>query len=281
MSVITIRNSTVSATSPEGIKATMPLSNFAECIAPKLMDTGDFVLPDGGKGLRSKGSVSVLVHETPPHVASFKWIAHDSPVPFGPGTKYRVVKIALPYLLILAVYQTRRGITSLAKCSECFFANRPFSSYEEDMLCYPALLNCSRFEQADGHPLAWICCQHLNHKAYEGERDLNKRMRAACEELKRTLLETGFNYSSEHHEGASWFGETVKRKVHPAISSIEKWEAATRKDPCFAIHVPWLAVGLTVEQVIERIFKNLDARDPTVTSARNLEHHVFNHKSSS
>jgi hypothetical protein len=88
------------------------------------------------------------------------------------------------------------------------------------------------------------------------------------------LLETGFNYSSERHEGASWFGESAR--VDRRVSTVESWEAATAKEPLFVLDVPWLKTGLSVRQVVERIFKNHRAPRSAAASAGDLARLVFN-----
>jgi len=275
---VTIDGQTATATSPEGVQTSMPLGDLIDRMAPRGPDTGDFVLPDGVKCLTSRGPVTVLVHETPPRVFNFRWIAADSPTPFGPEARYRTARIALPYLITIAVYRSMRGHLTLSDANECFFLSQPLRSLDAPELMYPALLNCSRFRPPEGRPLSWICSQKLNRAAFERERDTNQRLRAAFRELMRTLLDTGFNFSSEHHEGASWFSETQKKHVDPRIETIEKWEAATRDDPLFPLEVPWLKTGLTTRQVIERIFQNLRARNHAVRSAADVARLVFNHK---
>jgi hypothetical protein len=280
MPAITLDGQTAVATSPEGVQTSMPLGNLIDRLAPASLDTGELVLPDGVKCVKTRGPVTVLAHETPPRVFNFKWIAADSPAPFGPDAHYRIARIALPYLITIAVYHSVRGRLTLSNSNECFFLSEPLRSLDGPELMYPALLNCSRFRPPEGKPLSWICSQKLNRTAFERERDTNARLRAAFRELMRTLLDTGFNLSSEHHEGASWFSETRRKRVDPRIETIEKWEAATVEDPLFPLEVPWLKTGLTARQVIERIFQNLRARSHTVHSAADIARIVFNHKPS-
>src|SRR5262249_48281997 len=148
----------------------------------------------------AEGNAVIWIYEREPQPYSFKWIASDSAIPFGRGTRYREVTIALPYLVVFAVFivAPHRRLT-LTTSNEAFFRNDPIRS-PDDELCFPALLNCSMFRQPDGKPLSWICTQHLD-RAFDSETNLNRRMNAGFKSLLHVLLEAGFNYSSEHHEG--------------------------------------------------------------------------------
>ena len=271
-----IEDRQVSATSPEGKTATMPIDAFLAKVAPSAIAGQWLMLPDGVKAVARQGAVIVWVYEQFPCVHNFLWIASDSPSRFGKGTKYRSVRIALPHVIMLAVFvPDPSGQLQLSSCNECFFRNGPLKSWDDE-LCFPALLNCSKFTPDDGRPLAWICTQHLGRVGLVREADANKRLCAGFEALRRCLFETGFNYSSEHHEGASWFSES--RKIDSRISTVENWEAATAADPLFVLEVPWLATGRTLRAVTERIFKNTGATNGRFNSAAALARVVFNHK---
>src|SRR5262249_27357511 len=156
------------------------------------------------KAVFSRGAVTIWAHQTPPRVFNFRWITADSAAPFGKGTAYRTVQLALPYLIVLGVFAPGDGNRlQVSQVNECLFRTAPLGSVDDELL-YQALLNTSRFRAPEGHPLAWICTQHLDRRPFVNEPDLNKRMCLGFKALLHCLLETGFNYSSEHHEGASW-----------------------------------------------------------------------------
>ena len=100
------------------------------------------------------------------------------------------------------------------------------------------------------------------------------RLRAGLEALRHCLLETSFNWSSDHHEAASWF--SASRHVDPRVATVEAWEAATEKDSLFALEVPWLKTGLTLAQVTQRIFKNHQAPGLQSATAGTLARIIFN-----
>jgi len=205
-----------------------------------------------------------------------QWIASNSPAPFGRKAIYRTVRIALPYLVVLAVFVPGRGNRiQLNGFNECFFRQAPLKNPAIDTLFYPALLNCSKFDPPDGRPLSWICTQKLNFNSISSQPDDNTRMRTALRALLHALLETGYNLSSEHHEASSWFTESVS--IDPRIATIERWVRQTEIDPLFVLDVPWLKTGLTLDQVIERAFDILLASQPEIKSAGDIQRILFNH----
>jgi hypothetical protein len=276
MARIQIDGTEVQAISPEGKTASMPLPDFMNKLTPRRLDSGDIIYPDGVKALRAEGGVTIVVHQTCPQVHSFKWIAKDSPAPFGSGAKYRNVRIGLPYLVTLAVFRNGPGTGGpmLSEFNECFFRTAPLESFDDELF-YPALLNCSKFTPPDGRPLSWICTQHLNLAALAKEPISSRRVRQSLRILMHCLLETGFNYSSENHEGSSWFTESIQ--VDPRVSTVDAWQDATTADPLFVLEVPWLKTGHALGQVTQRIFKNLGAANGAALNSAALARVVFNH----
>jgi hypothetical protein len=263
------------ATSPEGKTARMPLETLLASAAAGQMNSGPAILPNGVKAVLSQGQITIWIWESPPRVYSFDWIAKDSPQAFGAGTKYRPVRLALPYLVVLATFaRTEGGLPHLIPSNECFFRNAPLKTFDDE-LCYPALLNCSKYDPPEGRPLSWICTQHLRVAAGMGGKDAAHRFCAGFEALRHCLLETAFNYSSDHHEAASWFSES--RAVDPRLNTVEAWEEASANNPLFVLEIPWLKTGHTVRQVTDRVFSNLGANKARICSASGLARIIFNH----
>jgi len=276
MATIHIQGDTASATSPEGQSAQMPLADLLSKLGGHHMDLRGVILPDGVKTVLHQPPLLIWVWEAAPQPYNFHWIANNSPAPFGRGARYRSVRLGLPYLVMLAVFMIGPdGLWHLSSANECFFRNAPLKGLD-DPLCYPALLNCSKFDPPEGRPLAWICTQHLRPSPAMGAPDLNTRLRAGLEALRHCLLETAFNWSSDHHEAASWFSES--RTVDPRVSTVEAWEEASAKDPLFALEVPWLPTGLTLGQVGQRIFTNHQAGAGQGITAATLARIIFNQK---
>jgi hypothetical protein len=257
---VAVEGAEVRATSPEGKVSARPLDQVLERLRPPAHDSGG-VLPDGVKAVLPMPGGEVLVHQTPPRVHAFRWIARESKAPFGPPSQYRTVRLALPYVIVLAVYRRKGAHLELLGRNEAFFANAPLRSLEDE-LSYPCLLNLSRFDPPEDKPLAWICTQHLDLERAQGIEDQDRRRTACLHLLLEHLFETGFNLSSDVHEAASWFSETVNAKVDPRLESVEAWECATREDPAFPLEVKWLPTGFTLRQVAERIRKLHFADEP-------------------
>lgn len=277
--IVTIEGGEARAQLPEGASASLPLSDLVERVGSSLPDSRGTVLPDGVKILHPTARGCIVVHQTPPRVFQFRWIAADSEAEFGEGTSYRTVRLALPYLVVFAVFDHMRGgVPRLGQHNECFFATEPLDRAGlETELRYPALLNCSRFPDAPKHPLAWICTQKLARGQHARQRTLDGSLRTGLASLLRHLLESGFNRSSEHHELSSWFTETVKAEIDPRIASVESWEQASSEDPLFALEVPWLPSGHTVGSLIERIAA-MRGGSQLPSSAEDLARIIFNHQ---
>ena len=275
---LTVEGNMVHAVSPEGERRSMKVAELLAKLLKPRVDTCSTILPDGVKAVVPIDQGSIYVHQSPPRVYRFRWIADGSPQPFGAGAQYREVRIALPYLVVLAVFEESRGsVPRLGNASEAFFCNEPLDAKGVDTeLCYPALLNCSRFpEEAISKPLSWICVQHLPPTERGGGDDAGASVRKGLTALLQHLLESGFNLSSEHHEVSSWYSETVKAGVDPRLATIETWEQASAEDPLFVLEVPWLPTGHTLGQVAERIAKQRERRRSKITTARDLLRVVF------
>jgi len=273
MDPITIDGNMVRAVSPEGQTATMSLEDLMKVTNRRRMDSRGVVLPDGVKLLDSRGSTTIWVHETPPRVYSFKWIARESPSRYGHGTEYRMVRIALPYLIVMAAFDGEM----LSGQNECFFRTSPLED-ENDELLYPALLNCSKFTPQEGRPLSWICTANMGPESFLGCRKPKQQMRAGFRALMHCLLETGFNYSSEDHEGSSWFTESTR--CDPRVSTVENWIQATEENPLFVLDVNWLKTGMSAREVIDRMFGYRGLGGNGAISAADLARIIFNYRPS-
>ncbi|MCH7687940.1 MAG: hypothetical protein IH899_14880, partial [Planctomycetes bacterium] len=105
-------------------------------------------------------------------------------------------------------------------------------------------MNISRVP-GENRERAWICTQHLRRSP---EMSWTQQLTALVDHS----WNGGFNRSSEHHEGASWY--KCSEGVHPELHPIERWEAATTNSEAFGVSVPWKEAELPVGEIIERIF---------------------------
>ena len=276
METVSINGRDVIATTPEGLEAKAPLTVFLNRLAAPGMDTGDLVLPDGVKSMISRPPCVILVHQTPPQPVGVKWITANSPADYGPETSYRIVRIGVPYVLVLAVFAPdENGNLVLTDRNECFFRVEPLRSLDDPVL-YPGLLNCSKFASQDGNPLSWICTQHLDRASLATIPDPARRIRTSLHALLRCLWETGFNRSSERHEGTSWY--EVSRNVDERIATVENWQRATEQNDLVGLDIPWPPTHLTLRQVAARIFDNHHAPRRRLETSADLARVVFNLK---
>ncbi|MHC5007942.1 MAG: hypothetical protein ACYTGF_11345 [Planctomycetota bacterium] len=282
--LVTIQGQRVEARRPEGATASQELSDFLQKLAPPVMSTCGTVLPDGVRMIFSTQKMSILIWELSPQVHRVKWIRKDSKAPFkmpGREVSYEPRQLALPYLIIVAVFV--RGPTGrlvLTGRNEAYFRTETLKS-GDDPLLFPALLNISKFpaSAAAENPLAWICTQHTNLRALAKETDFNQRVRKSLHALRSTMLEAGFNYSSEHHELTSYWSLSAKQV--PDVADLGRWEQRSQSDPLFVLNVPWIpAVSgrkkLTVHGLVHRILEQAGAQDKPPASVADLARLVFN-----
>lgn len=250
---VTLDGGDVRVTTEEGTEGRLSLDAVLAELPREGPDTAG-ILPEGTVGVFGlpRGG-QVVVHQTPPTVRRLRWVARDSEERWGPGTKYREVRVALPYLVLLAVFGRKgpRGQPVLTDRNEVFFRTAPLRSLD-DPLSYPALLNVSYYGDR-GPSLAWVCTQHLQRPRERPDEPADHHRARSVQELWRHLLDGGFNESSEAHEAGSWFTESVKRGVDPRIETIEAWEQASAENPEFPLEVSWVPTGHSLAQVVERI----------------------------
>jgi hypothetical protein len=185
----------------------------------------------------------------------------------------------------------------MTRRNELFFATRSLARDasgcvppldDPEILRFPALLNISRYRRIDmkkeGKSLAWICTMNWKERAaINREPDPGIRMVKAVNGLLKYLFSSRYNYSSEEHplahnsmELRSWFTETVMRGVDERISTIQRWERETRRDPFFVLSVDWIKTGYSCRGVAERIFDMYDCPDTVLNDSADLARVVFN-----
>ena len=280
---ITITGDVVQATSPEGVTATMSVDQFVHKLCPPLMNCGGLVLPHGVHLYFSTSSTTIFFWELPPAVHHVRWISADSKVPYrmgGAKVLYEDRRLAMPYVVIVAVFvRDPSGRLVLSGKNEAYFRTAPLEDADDELL-FPALLNISKFPSkvAARMPLTWICTQYLDMQKLAAESDFNRRVRQSLKALRSTMLEAGFNYSSEHHELTSYWSVSA-RKI-PDVADLDRWEKLSREDPLFVLKVPWLraTVGrrqMTVQKLVDRIETQFGAKDTTPDTSDSLARIIF------
>lgn len=277
--MITIAANKVEAISEEGSKASMPVQKFLDALSPP---AHDFVLPDKVKFIKTSpdGKFHIAVWEIDPGVHSIRWIAKESPAPYGPGTLYTKRELALPYIILTMpfIIEKNRILPQTGKF-ECFYRNLPLIAMDQE-LSYPALLNCSKFGDGNhGAPLSWLCTQYLNPSVIHKQKGISRQLWAMTKLTRWCLLESGFNYSSEHHEGNSHYSDYIRwSNADARITDVSAWEKESQKNPLFVLDLEWKPTGLTMDGLLERTFKLLGATNGHVLNQAYLERLVFNQK---
>lgn len=192
-------------------------------------------LPDGVRFVQRRGHATVVVVELPPQVRQVRWISPRSSKPFGAGARYEGITLAFPYILMVVLFS--HGC--LTGHQQLFYRSEAIAS-EHDALYLPNLLNV-----AEGYgQKCWLCLANMEDVS---RLPWNRKVQRVIEHF----WEAGFNQSSEHHEGNSYWQQMVQANLDPRINSLENWEKATRVDPFFMTRIKWRPAGLTIKQVVD------------------------------
>ncbi len=245
---LTIANGKVLLKTEEGQSIERPETDLCAMFQHEIRAPIDgSALPDGVKFVEWRDPFFLVVHQHPPFCRSLRWIANDSPADFGPGTKYRNVRLSMPYAITFALYFHRGGRLFLTGYNELYFRNEPLRS-KSDLLCYPALLNVSIIK-TPARMRSWICTQHLHNTP---DMDWTSQLG----NLITHCWDFSFNRSSERHEGLSGLG--FSQGIHPDLHPVERWEEASKRDDAFALSVPWkpaLKAGELMDCLLDEIGK--------------------------
>jgi hypothetical protein len=266
---------------PEGVVDTLSVEELMGLIVNRRKDGRDLFLPPGVRAILPQSDGTIFVHEAPPRVVPLKWIAADSPDRAGSGATYRIVSVSVPWTLVLCVFrQGPDGALTLSGSNECFFRHERLRSLD-DALLFPALLNCSRSSDPRDTRRSWICTQKMDRAALTLLHDPRQQVARSIEAVVEHLWTSGFNYSPEASGMKSWFGSTIAARVHPRLTSIESWAAASAEDPRFALGVPWLPARQTLREAAVRMGgESSPAYRPFPRTARHLARIVLNRRRS-
>ncbi len=184
----------------DGTKAfTASLTDFLAALAersdpPSLLEA----IPEGVRFIRRRNDVVVLVLEEQPQVRTVRWLADESSVPFGNGAIYRTARLAFPFVVTVLAFRAG-GLTGY---QQCFYRTGPLASLS-DALLLPNLYNVA----ADVYgQRCWLCLANL-------QTDLRPlSWQNKVREIRKHMWGTGFNRSSEIHEGTSYWTAMRRRR---------------------------------------------------------------------
>ena len=214
-----------------------PLPDFLAAVAER----SDYqalpdAIPEGVRFIRRRGDVVVLVMESHPAVRTVRWLADNSPVPFGKGSVYRTASLAFPFIIAIMTFRGGRQ-TSF---QQCFYRTEPLEKLT-DPLFLPNLYNVAEAYRMK----CWLCLANL-------KTDLKPLSWSEKVKLIQShLWGAAWNQSSEMHEGNSYWG--TMRDLDPRLKSLDAWERATRENPLFPLMVQWRPAGKTAGEIIEEM----------------------------
>ena len=200
--------------------------------------------PDNVRWLITGGIVKICIVELKPELRWMRWLAEDSPAPYGPEATSSERQLATPFVILKVPFRRERVVGRV----EVFYRTEPLGKLdgETGALYWPNLLNVS--PNAYGCT-SWFCTQYLN--AGKMERSITAGLNAVTHHL----WGAPFNASSEAHEGASTFTKAQRDKIDPRVTDVNRWEAESQSNPEFVLSVKWQPTGKTVRDVIERELK--------------------------
>jgi hypothetical protein len=218
----------------------IPVSKFAKAI----QHAGDQpffpgILPEGVKYGVRRDELTVMVVEQAAMPRNVFVIADDSPVPFGSGVKSERRWLSFPFVIMLILFNGE----NISGNQQIFYRNAPLKTVKDKLyLCN--LPNVSTM--GPGGLPHWFCSQYIHGITPLAWPDKIRR-------VVDHLWKTGFNWSSDYHEGLSQF--KAMQNLDKRLSSFALWEKATRKDPYFALQVKWKAFDLNLSQAIEKLLE--------------------------
>lgn len=237
-------------------QAETTLKNFLDGMRARLSspEPWSFGLAPSGivvRDLYLRNDLYVLLVEVAPGPRIMSWLRDDSPASFGGSATYRTVTVALPWQYF---FVTLSGGGHICVGNSVYFLNRQLQRLDEPLL-EPHFYNCS----VDAHGYwCWICSQGFAAPLRPQDSFFTRAHR--CIEL---FWSSGFNLSSEFHEGKSFFGKNCSRIADRRVRTIDAWEKATTHDPEFALSVPWVTAPRTAWTVYDELTRGATPWSPT------------------
>lgn len=274
---VTVEGSAVKTVSPEGAPAEMSVEKLLGALRRSAAaELAGVMMPDGFRTFWHAGPVAVLLFEIPFGLHQVNWRVGGAP--FGPECQYEKFIIALPNIELFAPFVlNERGQFRLArKRVEAHVSNTPIR--EASAKVYPPpLLNCSKYTNPAEAPrkcISWLCTQSLDEAKLAAVKDNGARIRASFRELRRVLLDGGFNLSSDVHEGSSWYTESAK--VVKEICDLNQWQRRSRSDPTWILKQQWIDLGHTAADIATRLLTIMGAtKRAAVTSSDDIARLLF------
>ena len=247
-----ISGNTVQVRSGRSKLAEVAIGDFVRAVGRASGPGPDVVVPRGVRVSRRVGEALAVAVEVPPGARRVRWIRDDSDEPFGEDAKYREVRLAFPFVIVLLVLHRGR----LTGQQQLYYRTAPLES-ADDPLLLPNLYNV-----ATGYgQRCWLCLQHVNQQP---DWTPDQTISTAVDHT----FSAAFNRSSDVHEGNSYW--EMMRDIDPRVASVEAWEEATRADRCFPLGVAWKPAQTSVRAELDAMLGRLEAALPSEPSASQL-----------
>jgi hypothetical protein len=221
----------------------VPLTQYAEALG-RLAERGECEepIPPGVRFLIHREPATLVVLEEPPQVRVLRWISDISDGPFGDNADYRTVRLAFPYIVILAVFMAG----TLTTKAQCFYRTAPLSG-KGDRLFFPNIYNVDQRDDM----LCWLCLRKLDGIVRTDS------WNAKVQAIRNHFWGATFNRSAtlDRHKSYWW----RMKGIDSRISSLEAWEQASAENPLFPLAVPWTQLDVTLGQVMDTMLNKLVA----------------------
>ena len=223
----------------------VPLGEYAKTLV-RFAERGESEepIPHGVRFLIHRPPATLIVIEEPPQVRTVQWIDDDSLAPFGTEAEYRRVRLAFPYIVIVAVFM--HGL--LTTRTQCFYRTAPVAR-RDDPLFIPNLYNVDNREDMP----CWLCLKKLD--GISRTHSWNEKVEA----LRRHFWGGTFNRSATLSRQKSYWWQM--KTLDPRISNLDQWQAASKQHPLFPLDVPWMPLHLTLGKIMDLMLNRMVGPD--------------------
>lgn len=231
----------------------LAVDNFCNLISQNTISGLDNEpIPDNVKWVVRAGKLAVYIAEFKPELRWIKWLADDSPAPYGGAATYKHRKLATPYV----VMKTTFVANALQGTVELFYRNLPLAGLDDE------LFHCNLYNVSPGayDCKAWFCTQYLNVQRLKGPTDI-------LSGILSHVWGGGFNASSEANEGRSGFSLAQEKKIDQRVTDVNRWEKESEKDPRFVLGVDWVKAGTSPRDLIQRELHRFQVAAPATSKA--------------
>ena len=198
------------------------------------------VIPRTVRWVEPRNEFLCVVTEMDPGPRTLRWIGDESPADYGATVTYNLPRLSLPFIIVPLLFQGPRLVDA-----RLFYRTRPMKGMpEQNDLLRPNLLNVSDVPGAHGKQ-TWFCIQYLDVTS----RNWYDKVAGVGDDVAFGV----YNRSSEHHEGHSYYSDSVKEPCDPRVANVNIWAETTKEEPYFTLALPWPSAKKTVRDVVSEM----------------------------